>query len=96
MIFFVLSILLQIISARTLTTLFRPDQKIHKGMEDNTYEGTFGTQGYGYLANEKLKTVRGKDFRHEKTKKKRGSYRGGLIDTNVVNSVAFDNSSDEE
>ena len=33
--------------------------------------------------------VRGKDFRHEKTKKKRGTYRGGVID-NAVNSVKFD------
>ena len=24
--------------------------------------------------------VRGKDFRHEKTKKKRGGYRGGVLD----------------
>ena len=40
-----------------------------------------------------LSQVRGKDFRHEKTKKKRGSYRGGLIDDNV-NSFKFE--SDEE
>ena len=31
----------------------------------------------------------GKSFRHEKTKKKKGTYRGGAIDTNV-NSVKFD------
>ena len=31
--------------------------------------------------------VRGKDFRHEKTKKKRGSYRGGLIDMGAVKSI---------
>lgn len=37
--------------------------------------------------------VRGKDFRHEKTKKKRGSYRGGVID-NAINSIKFD--SDDE
>lgn len=37
--------------------------------------------------------VRGKDFRHEKTKKKRGSYKGGLIDNNV-NSFKFE--SDDE
>ena len=34
--------------------------------------------------------VRGKDFRHEKTKKKRGSYRGGLIDSAGVNSFKFE------
>ena len=36
-----------------------------------------------------LRNVRGKDFRHEKTKKKRGSYRGGSID-NSVRSIKFD------
>lgn len=34
--------------------------------------------------------VRGKDFRHEKTKKKRGSYKGGLIEVGQVNSFKFD------
>lgn len=33
----------------------------------------------GYKASAVLSQVRGKDFRHEKTKKKRGSYRGGEI-----------------
>lgn len=40
-----------------------------------------------------MSQVRGKDFRHEKTKKKRGSYKGGLIDNNV-NSFKFE--SDDE
>lgn len=31
----------------------------------------------------------GKSFRHEKTKKKRGSYRGGQINTGI-NSIKFD------
>ena len=31
----------------------------------------------------------GRSFRHEKTKKKRGTYRGGAIDTQV-NSIKFD------
>lgn len=57
---------------------------------DNTYEATFGSEGYGAKANEKLRQVRGKDFRHEKTKKKRGSYRGGAIDENAVRSIDFD------
>ena len=57
---------------------------------DNRYEAVFGSGGYGAKANEKLKTVRGKDFRHEKTKKKRGSYRGGAIDEGAVRSVDFD------
>jgi len=38
--------------------------------------------------------VRGKDFRHEKTKKKRGSYKGGAIDTVAVCSYKFE--SDDE
>ena len=37
--------------------------------------------------------VRGRDFRHEKTKKKRGTYRGGQID-HSVNSFKFE--SDDE
>ena len=36
--------------------------------------------GWGFKAQQVLGAVRGKDFRHEKTKKKRGSYRGGSID----------------
>ena len=35
-----------------------------------------------------------RDFRHEKTKKKRGSYRGGNIDSNATFSFKFE--SDEE
>ena len=34
--------------------------------------------------------VRGKDFRHEKTKKKRGSYLGGKIDDGARNSFKYD------
>ena len=36
--------------------------------------------GWGFKAQQVLGAVRGRDFRHEKTKKKRGSYRGGAID----------------
>lgn len=38
--------------------------------------------------------VRGKDFRHEKTKKKRGSYKGGEIDPHARCSYKFE--SDDE
>lgn len=41
-----------------------------------------------------LGAVRGKDFRHEKTKKKRGSYKGGAIDPQATFSYKFE--SDEE
>lgn len=44
---------------------------------------------WGEKANHDLKFTRGKSFRHEKTKKKRGSYRGGSI-AMTVNSIKFD------
>lgn len=50
--------------------------------------------GWGYKAQQVLGQVRGKDFRHEKTKKKRGSYRGGQIDPHATFSFKFD--SDDE
>lgn len=58
-------------------------------------QGTFGASGWGYKAQEVLGRVKGRDFRHEKTKKKRGSYRGGKIDMHQVNSIRFDDSDDE-
>jgi hypothetical protein len=61
-----------------------------KGSMDNTYESTFGCQGWGYKAQQVLKQVRGKDFRHEKTKKKRGSYFGGKIDSGATFSFKYD------
>lgn len=61
-----------------------------KGSWDNSYGATFGNQGWGAKAQEVLGKVRGKDFKHEKTKKKRGSYRGGVINSNAVNSIKFD------
>ena len=36
-----------------------------------------------------IKHDSGKSFRHEKTKKKRGTYKGGAIDTQVY-SIKFD------
>jgi nucleolin len=51
-----------------------------------------GAQGsWGEKANKDLINTRGKSFRHEKTKKKRGSYRGGKIDTNTY-SIKFEES----
>jgi hypothetical protein len=61
----------------------------HNLLKDNSYKATFGEDGWGHRASEKLMTVRGKDFRHEKTKKKRGGYRGGAIDPFAVNSVSL-------
>jgi len=51
-----------------------------------------GSKGsWGEKANDSLKHTQGRSFRHEKTKKKRGSYRGGAIDTGV-HSVTFNDS----
>jgi hypothetical protein len=61
-----------------------------KGSWDNSYVGTFGASGWGFKAQQILGKVRGKDFRHEKTKKKRGSYKGGEINTQAVCSFKFD------
>ncbi|CAN1231676.1 Nucleolar and coiled-body phosphoprotein 1 [Linum grandiflorum] len=64
-------------------------------LKDNSYWAKDGAEiGYGAKAQEVLGQVKGKGFRHEKTKKKRGSYRGGQIDQNT-HSVKF-NYSDEE
>jgi hypothetical protein len=40
-------------------------------MADNSYGNVFGDTGYGAKSSEKLLQVRGKKFRHEKTKRKR-------------------------
>ncbi|CAG0916877.1 unnamed protein product [Notodromas monacha] len=44
---------------------------------------------WGEKAFHDLKYTKGKSFKHEKTKKKRGSYRGGEISL-AVNSIKFD------
>ena len=61
-------------------------------VNDNSFYTKADT--WGERAHNVLKHTRGKGFRHEKTKKKRGTYRGGAIDTNV-HSVKF-NYSDED
>ena len=66
-----------------------------KGSWNNTYEATFGAGGWGFKAQQILGQVRGKDFRHEKTKKKRGTYRGGSIDPTARFSYKFSDSDDE-
>jgi hypothetical protein len=70
---------------------------------DNTFESKFKDtyadgevrEDYGAKASAILAAVRGKDFRHEKTKKKRGTYKGGPIDL-ASNSIKFVNSDDED
>lgn len=64
-------------------------------LQDNSYWAKDGSEsGYGAKAETVLGQVRGRDFRHEKTKKKRGSYRGGQIDVNS-HSIKFNYSDDE-
>ena len=65
------------------------NKEIIEGLEDNSYAKQFGVDGYGAKASAKLMTVQGKDFRHEKTKKKRGSYTGGEI-TMASNSFKYE------
>lgn len=60
---------------------------VDPSLADNTYEGTFGASGWGAKASKDLIVTRGKSFRHEKNKRKRGSYRGGEIDIHAVNST---------
>ncbi|KAL0548130.1 hypothetical protein IC582_012575 [Cucumis melo] len=64
-------------------------------LADNSYWAKGGAEsGYGAKAQEVLGQVKGRDFRHEKTKKKRGSYRGGVIDLQS-HSVKFNYSDDD-
>ncbi|KAK6126566.1 hypothetical protein DH2020_039677 [Rehmannia glutinosa] len=68
---------------------------VDERLQDNSYWAKDGAEtGYGAKAQEVLGQVKGRDFRHEKTKKKRGSYRGGQIDLHS-HSIKF-NYSDEE
>lgn len=64
--------------------------------KDNSYE-TFMMQSgnqYGKEANDKLKIVRGKDFRKEKTKFKNKSSAGGFSISTEVKSIKLDLDSD--
>jgi hypothetical protein len=60
-----------------------------KGSWDNSYTGTFGEDGVGWKAQAVLGQVKGDRFRHEKNKRKRSTYRGGLIEDGKVNSIKF-------
>jgi len=57
-----------------------------EGLRDNSYQSH---DTWGAKASRDLIVTKGKSFRHEKTKKKRGSYKGGSIATGV-NSIKFD------
>jgi uncharacterized protein (UPF0335 family) len=58
-------------------------------LKDNSFEAA--AHGYGLKAHQDLIVTRGKGFRKEKDKKKRGSYKGGTIDF-VSRSFKFEDS----
>ena len=61
----------------------------HDALKDNSFWSATGGHEWGQKANEVLSAVRGKGFKHEKTKKKKGTYRGGNIDSGAVHSFKF-------
>lgn len=68
----------------------------NEGVKSNAFLAKKGATGsYGEKAYKDLAPTRGKGFRQEKNKKKRGSYKGGKIDT-LVHSIKFGTISDGE
>ncbi|KAG5517906.1 hypothetical protein PMAC_000361 [Pneumocystis sp. 'macacae'] len=63
----------------------------HNCLRDNSYAMAYkGEQDeYGTKANRDLIFTKGKEFRAEKSKKKKGSYHGGKINTNISRSFKF-------
>ncbi|XP_058111413.1 uncharacterized protein LOC131254719 [Magnolia sinica] len=69
---------------------------VDERLQDNSYWAKDGADiGYGAKAQEVVGQVRGRDFRLEKRKKKRGSYGGGQIDFQS-HSEKFNYSDDDE
>ncbi|KAL5010428.1 hypothetical protein ScPMuIL_012733 [Solemya velum] len=67
------------------------EYEVDTRLNDNSFEAKSGSKGsWGERANKDLRNTKGKSFRHEKTKKKRGSYRGGNIDAHGVHSIKFE------
>ncbi|CDW57274.1 Nucleolar and coiled body phosphoprotein 1 [Trichuris trichiura] len=62
--------------------------QLNQEFRDNSYRAKKGDT-WGKRAYEDLAPVKGKNFRKEKTKKKRGSYKGGKIDPNAIGSIRF-------
>lgn len=63
--------------------------EVEKKLSDNSFESKRGFDTWGAKASQDLLVTKGKSFRHEKTKKKRGSYKGGAINMGVA-SIKFD------
>lgn len=62
--------------------------KVEDKFKSNRF--TDNAHGWGQKAHEDLIVTKGKGFTKEKNKKKRGSYRGGFIDTGARNGIKFD------
>ncbi|KAG0145195.1 hypothetical protein CROQUDRAFT_46122, partial [Cronartium quercuum f. sp. fusiforme G11] len=63
--------------------------QVDQRVADNGFLAKGGAEGsYGHKAHMDLIVTRGKAFTKEKNKKKRGSYRGGIIDT-TSHSIKF-------
>jgi len=80
---------------RTPNEPFRRVQLRKEDLDHKFRDNSFNAQHdqWGHKAFKDLSVVQGKGFRHEKTKKKRGSYAGGPINTSV-NSIRFDSEED--
>jgi hypothetical protein len=64
----------------------RKDVVVDPRLADNSFAG----HDWGRKAHEDLIVTRGKGFTKEKNKKKKGSYRGGRIDTFALGGIKFD------
>ncbi len=64
----------------------RKDIQVDPRLASNAYNA----HGWGRQAHEDLVVTKGKDFTKEKNKKKKGSYRGGFIDTSARNGIKFE------
>jgi hypothetical protein len=64
----------------------RKDVFVDPKFSDNSFAG----HDWGRKAHEDLIVTRGKGFTKEKNKKKKGSYRGGRIDTHALGGIKFD------
>jgi hypothetical protein len=62
------------------------DIEVDPRLTSNAFQG----HDWGRKAHEDLIVTRGKGFTKEKNKKKKGSYRGGFIDTSAVGGIKFD------
>ncbi|KAG4301633.1 hypothetical protein PCK1_002118, partial [Pneumocystis canis] len=63
----------------------------HECLKDNSYATAYKNEQnkYGTRANRDLLSTKGKEFRMEKSKRKKGNYHGGKINTNISRSFKF-------